>query len=52
VAGLKQLAALLLPILLSLFIVLVSNFIMIWLHRRGLPAWLAYLLVVVEVFTV
>jgi predicted PurR-regulated permease PerM len=52
VAGLKQMAALLSPILLSLFIVLVSNPIMIWLHRRGLPAWLAYLLVVLGVITV
>ena len=52
VAGLKAMADLLSPILLSLFIVLVSNPIMVWLHRRGLPKWLAYTLVVVGVMII
>jgi predicted PurR-regulated permease PerM len=52
VAGLRAMAPLLGPVLLSLFIVLVSNPIMVWLHRRGLPGWLAYTLVVLGVITI
>ena len=45
VAGLKTLSGLLSPILLSLFIVLVTYPIMMWLERRGFPHWLAYTIV-------
>lgn len=45
VAGLKAMSELLSPILLSLFIVLVTSPIMSWLKRRGIPGWLAYTIV-------
>jgi len=52
VAGLKATADLLSPILLSLFVVLVTSPIMAWLKRRGLPAWLAYTLVLLGVIVI
>jgi predicted PurR-regulated permease PerM len=52
VAGLRAMSGLLSPILLSLFIVLVTSPIMQWLKRRGLPGWLAYTLVVLGVIAV
>ena len=52
VAGLKAMSGLLSPILLSLFIVLITSPIMAWLKQRGLPAWLAYTLVVLGVIVV
>ena len=45
VAGLKAISDLLSPILLSLFIVLVTYPIMMWLRRRGFSHWLAYAIV-------
>jgi predicted PurR-regulated permease PerM len=52
IAGLQALSGLLGPILLSLFVVLVSYPIMTWLKRRGLPDWLAYASVVLGVIAV
>ncbi len=52
VAGVKAMSDLLSPILLSLFIVLVTSPIMSWLKRRGAPAWLAYTLVLLGVITI
>ena len=49
VAGLKAMSGLLSPILLSLFIVLVTYPIMTWLKRRGFPHWLAYVTVLLIV---
>ena len=49
VAGLKAISGLLSPILLSLFIVLVTSPIMEWLKQRGVPGWLAYTLVLLGV---
>lgn len=45
-------SGLLSPILLSLFLVLVTSPIMQWLKTRGLPSWLAYALVVLGVMAV
>lgn len=52
VAGLKAMSELLSPILLSLFIVLVTSPIMSWLKRRGTPGWLAYTIVLLIVLIV
>ena len=52
VAGLKALSGLLSPILLSLFIVLVTYPIMTWLKRRGFPHWLAYAIVLLIVLSI
>ncbi len=52
VAGLKAMAGLLTPILLSLFLVLVTYPIFAWLKGKGLPQWLAYLLVLLSVVVV
>ena len=52
VAGLKATAGLLTPILLSLFLVLVTYPILAWLKTRGMPHWLAYTLVLLSVLAV
>ena len=52
VAGIKATSGLLSPILLSLFIVLVTSPIMSWLKRRGVPGWLAYIIVLLIVLSV
>lgn len=52
VAGLKATAGLLTPILLSLFLVLVTYPILAWLKGKGLPHWLAYLTVLLSVIVV
>ncbi|MGB3767253.1 MAG: AI-2E family transporter [Phormidesmis sp.] len=52
VAGLKAMAGLLTPILLSLFLVLVTYPILAWLRGRGVPHWLAYVLVLLSVVAV
>jgi AI-2 transport protein TqsA len=52
IAGLKAMAGLLGPILLALFVVLISYPIMAWLKRRGAPGWLAYTGVVLGVIAV
>ena len=52
VAGLKAMSGLLSPILLSLFIVLVTYPIMTWLKRRGFPHWLAYTIVLFIVLSI
>jgi predicted PurR-regulated permease PerM len=49
VAGLRAFAGLLSPILLALFIVLVTAPIVEWLKARRVPAWLANLLVILGV---
>ena len=49
ITGLKAASGLLGPILLALFIVLFCNPIVRWLQRKGLPAWLANILVVLGV---
>ena len=52
IAGLKAMAGLLGPILLSLFVVLITYPIVIWLKGRGAPGWLAYASVVLGVIVV
>ena len=52
VAGLKAVSGLLSPILLSLFIVLVTYPIMTWLERRNFPHWLAYTIVLFLVLSI
>ena len=52
VAGLKAVSGLLSPILLSLFIVLVTYPIMTWLERRNFPHWLAYTIVLLIVLSI
>ncbi len=52
IAGLKATASLLSPILLSLFIVLVTVPLMRWLKARGVPGWLAYTLVLLGVIAI
>jgi predicted PurR-regulated permease PerM len=49
IAGLKVAAELLGPVLLSLFIVLVTAPLVEWLRRRRVPNWLAYTIVVLGV---
>lgn len=49
IAGLKAVSDLLSPILLSLFVVLVTSPLMMWLKRRGFPGWLAYTIVLLLV---
>jgi AI-2 transport protein TqsA len=49
VAGMKAISGLLSPILLSLFVVLVTSPLMQWLKARGVPNWLAYGLVLLGV---
>ncbi|WAL58317.1 AI-2E family transporter [Thermocoleostomius sinensis] len=52
IAGLKAAAGLLGPILLSLFIVLVTAPLVEWLRRRRVPNWLSYVLVVLGVVAI
>ncbi|MEM8502266.1 MAG: AI-2E family transporter [Cyanobacteria bacterium P01_D01_bin.1] len=52
VAGLRAMSGLLTPILLSLFLVLVTYPILAWLTGRGLPRWLAYILVLLGVLAI
>ena len=52
VAGLKAVSGLLSPILLSLFIVLVTYPIMTWLEMRNFPHWLAYTIVLFLVLSI
>ena len=52
IAGLKTMAGLLTPILLSLFLVLVTAPLLAWLKGRGVPSWLSYLLILLAVFVV
>ena len=52
VAGLRTLSGLLTPILLSLFLVLVTAPLLAWLKGKGLPSWLSYLVILLGVFVV
>ncbi len=52
VAGLRAMAGLLTPILLSLFLVLVTYPILAWLRAKGLPNWLAYIAVLLSVIAI
>jgi len=52
VAGLKTMSGILSPILLSLFLVLVTSPILEWLKRKGLPSWLSYVLVLLGVLVI
>jgi AI-2 transport protein TqsA len=52
VAGMRAISGLLSPILLSLFVVMVTSPLMQWLKARGLPNWLAYTLVLLGVIFV
>ncbi len=52
IAGLKAVSGILGPILLSLFVVLITYPIMRWLRGRGFPGWLAYTIVVLGVIAV
>ena len=49
VAGLRAVSDLMSPILLSLFVAMVTTPLMQWLKARGLPDWLAYTLVLLGV---
>ena len=49
VAGLKAAAELLSPVLLSLFIVLVTSPLVQWMRARRVPTWLANLIVILGV---
>ncbi len=49
VAGLKAMSGLLTPILLSLFLVLVTAPLLAWMKSRGLPNWLSYLFILLGV---
>lgn len=52
VAGLRAISDLMGPILLSLFVVMVTSPLMQWLKARGVPGWLAYTLVLLGVIAV
>lgn len=52
IAGMKAISSLLSPILLSLFVVLVTSPLMQWLKARGVPNWLAYTLVLLGVVAI
>ena len=52
VAGLRATAGLLTPILLSLFLVLITYPILAWLRGRGVPGWLAYIVVLLSVVAI
>lgn len=49
VSGLRTLSGLLTPILLSLFLVLVTAPLLSWLRKKGLPRWLSYLVILLGV---
>ncbi len=48
-AGMQAAKAIVVPFLLSVFIAVISATPMFWLQRRGLPAWLALLMVILAV---
>jgi AI-2 transport protein TqsA len=52
VAGLRAISDLMSPILLSLFVVMVTSPLMQWLKAKGVPGWLAYTLVLLGVIAV
>lgn len=52
IAGLKATSELLGPILVSLFIVLVCNPLVLWLRHKRIPKWLAYTIVILGVIAV
>jgi predicted PurR-regulated permease PerM len=49
VAGMKAAEALLVPFLLSLFIAVLCSPSLSWMHRRGLPNWLAMVVMIVAI---
>lgn len=49
IAGMRAAAVILVPFLLAAFIAIISAPPLFWLQRRGLPAWLSLLIVVVAV---
>ncbi len=49
ISGLKALSGLLTPILLSLFLVLVTAPLLSWLRKKGIPRWLSYLVILLGV---
>ncbi|MGB3789841.1 MAG: AI-2E family transporter [Phormidesmis sp.] len=49
ISGLKTLSGLLTPILLSLFLVLVTAPLLSWLRKQGIPRWLSYLIILLGV---
>jgi len=49
ISGLRTLSGLLTPILLSLFLVLVTAPLVDWLRKKGLPRWIAYLVILLGV---
>jgi AI-2 transport protein TqsA len=51
-AGLNAAKVILVPVLLAAFIAIVSAPPMFWLQRRGLPTWLALVLVIFAVFLI
>ena len=52
VAGLRAVSGLLTPVLLSLFLVLVTHPILAYLKGKGIPGWLAYVVVLLSVVLV
>ncbi len=51
-AGMQAAKAIVVPFLLSVFIAVISTTPMFWLQRRGLPVWLALLVVILVVILV
>lgn len=49
-AGLQAAKVILVPFLLAVFIAIISASPMFWLQRKGLPVWLALLIVILAVF--
>ena len=49
ISGLRTLSGLLTPILLSLFLVLVTAPLLSWLRKKGFPRWLSYLVILLGV---
>jgi predicted PurR-regulated permease PerM len=50
VAGMRAASSLMVPFMLSVFIAVISFPALDWMHERGVPQWLALLLVILAVF--
>ena len=49
IAGMRAATTIVVPFLLAAFIAIISAPPMFWLHRKGLPAWVSLLIVIVAV---
>ncbi len=50
VAGMRAAVDILVPFLLAAFIAIISGAPLFWLQRKGLPAWLALLIIISSIF--